>query len=159
MTRSRRGISGRFAQQLLERQARGQTREQKGANRQRAPRPPNSAPDRNAEFELMLKARGIGGYVREYRFHPVRGWLLDFAWVPEKFAIEIDGGVMTGGKHVRPTGVRRDYEKAEALHLLGWRLYRVYPDMFKAREVPFQVIAMYVDVSRPAPASQAGLPL
>ena len=29
----------------------------------------------------------------EYRFHPERRWRLDWAWVPNKIALEVDGGI------------------------------------------------------------------
>ena len=42
----------------------------------------------------------------------------------KKLAIEIEGGVWSGGRHVRGTGYSADLEKYNALAILGWRLLR-----------------------------------
>lgn len=61
----------------------------------------------------------------EYRFHPVRKWRFDRAFPAAKVAVEVDGGVWTGGRHVRPVGYQRDLEKLNAAVSLGWRVLRV----------------------------------
>lgn len=63
-------------------------------------------------------------YERDYRFHPVRRWQLDFAWLTHWLALEIEGGIWTGGAHARPVGIQRDIDKSNALTLAGWRLIR-----------------------------------
>lgn len=35
---------------------------------------------------------GLPEPVREFRFHPVRGWRADFAWPEHKLLLEIEGG-------------------------------------------------------------------
>lgn len=61
----------------------------------------------------------------EHYFHPTRRWRFDLAWPSVLFAVEVEGGVWIGGRHVRGTGVEDDCEKyAEAL-CLGWRVLRV----------------------------------
>lgn len=85
------------------------------------------------EFELMLRASNVTGYEREYRFHATRKWRIDFAWVKERLAVEIDGGVRTG--HARFDAALREAEKAEALLLAGWTLYRVPGPWIVQREV------------------------
>jgi very-short-patch-repair endonuclease len=63
----------------------------------------------------------------EYRFHPVRQWRFDVAFLPHLVAVEVDGGGFVAGRHSRGVGMERDAEKfAEAL-LLGWRILRVTP--------------------------------
>ena len=53
---------------------------------------------------------------REYRFHPTRRWRFDFYWPQFQLALEVDGGVYTGGRHTRGIGYEKDCEKtAEAL--------------------------------------------
>lgn len=153
----RRAITEAMARKFEARVARGDARSQQRAGAVRAPKPQNLKPAREDEFELMLRHERIGGWIRQYKFHPTRQWRLDFAWPHEKFAIEIDGGMFNNGGHVRPFGIKADYEKAEALHLLGWRLYRLYPDMYlKANTWP-TVVRMYVDASRPMPERQGEL--
>lgn len=68
---------------------------------------------------------------REYRFHPVRKWRTDFAWVPQRLIVEVEGGTFVRGRHSRPVGIRKDAEKYNEMALLGWRLLRVTPDMIR----------------------------
>lgn len=81
-------------------------------------------------FDKQCRALGLPLPVAEYRFHPVRQWRFDWAFVHEQLAVEIDGGVFlpAGGRHNRGPGFRKDTEKyAEAL-MLGWRVLRVLPE-------------------------------
>lgn len=82
-------------------------------------------------LDRQLELTGLGRPCTEYRFHPIRKWRFDFAYVPERLAIEVDGGVFVQGRHSRGSGVEGDCEKyAEAL-LLGWRVLRITPRMVK----------------------------
>lgn len=63
--------------------------------------------------------------VREYRFHPTRRWRFDFAWPRERVAVEIDGGIWTGGRHTRGRGFIADCEKHAEAQLAGWTVLRV----------------------------------
>lgn len=54
-----------------------------------------------------------------------RAWRFDFAHLPTKTAIEIDGGTFSGGRHNRGSGAKGDYEKFLAAHLAGWRVVRL----------------------------------
>lgn len=56
---------------------------------------------------------------KEFRFHPPRKWLLDYYHRPTNIAIEIHGGVHSGGRHVRGVGFLRDREKMNAAQLDG----------------------------------------
>lgn len=42
-------------------------------------------------------------------------------------AVEIDGGVWTGGRHVRGAGFVRDCDKLNEAAALGWRVLRFTP--------------------------------
>mgnify|MGYP001589451103 CR=1 FL=1 len=63
----------------------------------------------------------------EWRFHPSRKWRFDFAWIDERLALEVDGGVWSGGKHGRGSGIVKDHEKQNAAAVLGWRILRITP--------------------------------
>jgi very-short-patch-repair endonuclease len=63
--------------------------------------------------------------VTEYRFHPTRKWRFDFAHLESKTAIEINGGVWSGGRHVRGAGYLRDREKINMATELGWRVFEL----------------------------------
>jgi len=61
----------------------------------------------------------------EHRFHPERRWRFDFAHLATKTAIEINGGVWSGGRHVRGAGYLRDREKINAAQMLGWQVFEL----------------------------------
>lgn len=65
---------------------------------------------------------------REYRFHESRKWRFDYAWPKNKIALEIEGGVWTRGRHVRPKGFIKDIEKYNYAAAHGWRVFRSTTD-------------------------------
>ncbi|HET9111667.1 MAG TPA: hypothetical protein VFN78_12640, partial [Ktedonobacterales bacterium] len=58
-----------------------------------------------------------------------RKWRIDRAWVNERIAVEIEGGIHMRGRHIRPAGFLSDMEKYNRLALWGWLLIRVTYDM------------------------------
>lgn len=75
---------------------------------------------------MQLRAAGLElGLEREHAFHPARKWRFDFAWPRERVALEVDGGVFTGGRHTRGAGFEADAEKLNEAALLGWSVLRV----------------------------------
>lgn len=84
-----------------------------------------------------LKALGLmDGCERQYRFHPTRKWLFDFAWPeavihgePSRLALEVNGGTYLQGKfrgaHSRGNRQREDYCKWTEASLMGWTLILV----------------------------------
>jgi very-short-patch-repair endonuclease len=81
----------------------------------------------------QLREKKIAGYMMEFRFHPTRRWRFDFAFERIKFAVEVEGGTWSGGRHTTGSGFEKDCEKyAEAL-ALGWRVLRVTSTMVKKR--------------------------
>jgi very-short-patch-repair endonuclease len=68
-------------------------------------------------------------YQREYRFSPLRKYRFDFAFLPAKLAVEIEGGIWTYGAHSRPLGIIRDITKGNLAILSGWRVLRYTPSM------------------------------
>ena len=57
-----------------------------------------------------------------------RRWRADFAYEEEALLIEIDGGVFSRGRHVRPVGFIRDAEKLSAAAELGYFVLRYTPN-------------------------------
>ena len=49
--------------------------------------------------------------VKEHKFHPTRKWRFDYAIPAHKIALEVEGGVWTGGRHTSPKGFLNDMEK------------------------------------------------
>ena len=72
-------------------------------------------------------SQGLEKPVTEHRFHPERKWRFDFAWPAWRVALEVEGGVWTGGRHTRGAGFVKDMEKYNAATCLGWRFLRVQP--------------------------------
>lgn len=63
----------------------------------------------------------------EYRFHQTRKWRFDFAWPVQKVALEVDGGVWSGGRHGRGSGIVKEHEKFNAAAADGWLIFRCTP--------------------------------
>jgi len=77
-----------------------------------------------AEFAIQIRAAKLPASEREYRFHPLRKFRVDFAWPELKIAIEIDGATFTQGRHIRGMGYRNDCIKANLLSCSGWSLLK-----------------------------------
>ena len=80
---------------------------------------------------FQIRAVKLPEPVREHRFHETRKWRFDFAYPAQKLAIEVEGGVWSGGRHTRGSGFTNDCEKYNAALINGWRVYRCTPDMIK----------------------------
>ena len=61
---------------------------------------------------------------REWQFDAKRRWRFDFCWPSRMVAVELEGGVYSGGRHVRGRGFENDCEKMNAASLAGWKLGR-----------------------------------
>ncbi|MDR3245012.1 MAG: hypothetical protein LBT50_01105 [Prevotellaceae bacterium] len=80
-------------------------------------------------FTLICKSDIGIEVVKEFLFHPTRKWRFDYALPAHKIALEVEGGAWTNGRHTRPQGFINDIEKYNAATLLGWRVFRVTPDL------------------------------
>jgi hypothetical protein len=82
-------------------------------------------------FRAVCKRAGLPRPVTEHPFAAEamgRAWRFDYAWEARRVALEVEGGVWTGGRHTRPSGFLRDVEKYNAAACLGWRVLRCTPD-------------------------------
>jgi uncharacterized protein YndB with AHSA1/START domain len=82
-----------------------------------------------ANNEIVLKWFGEHKLtpVAEHRFDPDRRWRFDYAWPDALVALEVEGGVFTGGRHTRGAGFLKDIEKYNRAAVLGWRVLRTTP--------------------------------
>lgn len=64
---------------------------------------------------------------REVKFHTSRAWRADFAHLPSRTLIEIEGGIFLpgGGRHSRGAGYAKDAEKYLEAVLVGWTVIRL----------------------------------
>jgi len=83
--------------------------------------------------KLWREARGPE-LVREFKFHHSRKWRADFAHLPSKTLIEIEGGVWNG-RHTRGDGFIKDAEKHLAGWLAGWSVVRLTSDKLTADNI------------------------
>jgi hypothetical protein len=84
--------------------------------------------ERAEVFLRALEVRGLPRPEREWKFEAKRRWRFDYAWPERMVALEVEGGVWTGGRHTRGAGFLKDLEKYNRAAVLGWRLLRVTPD-------------------------------
>ena len=96
--------------------------------------------DHSDTLSAQIKLVGLPEPVREHVFalgedgEPVRRWRFDLAYVDLKLAIEVDGGLLTGGRHGGQPSAMRDMEKRLAAAVLGWRVLHFRPDQVQSGE-------------------------
>ena len=80
-------------------------------------------------FPLACLKMGLPEPVKEYRFHPQRRWRIDYYFEANgrKVGLEVEGGVWTGGRHIRGKGFTGDMEKYNAAAGMGITIVRVVP--------------------------------
>ena len=91
----------------------------------RGAKPPSRLEKR---FELLWRAHSGPVLEKEYRFHTVRKWRADFAHLPSRTLVEIEGGIYVNGRHNRGAGFAADLEKYLEASLAGWRVVRLGPN-------------------------------
>ena len=74
-----------------------------------------------------MRSQNLPAPVFEHRFHKVRKWRFDLAWPGHKLALEVQGGIFTGGRHTRGAALLKEYEKLNNAAMLGWRVMFVQP--------------------------------
>jgi very-short-patch-repair endonuclease len=77
------------------------------------------------KFALLWSTIKGPELVEEYRFHPVRKWRYDFAHISSKVAVELQGGIWSGGRHGRGYGIVGDYEKMNESQFCGWTVIQL----------------------------------
>lgn len=105
------------------------------------PSPTTKRKDSIAELLLAKHLKELGiSFEREWRFHPQRKWRFDFALctvnrdIPTSYAIEIDGGIWTNGRHTRGKGFEADLRKLNEALRFGWNVIRFTPNMIARAE-------------------------
>jgi hypothetical protein len=78
----------------------------------------------STKFELLWRSIGGGQLEKEHRFHPVRKWRFDY-FHKSGVAVELEGGIYTGGRHTRGAGFLKDMEKYNLAASMGILVFRV----------------------------------
>lgn len=98
-------------------------------------------------LEIWLGQRGPA-LEQEFRFNaPASRHRFDFAHLPTRIAIEIEGGTFTGGRHTRGVGFHKDCIKYNIASGLGWRIFRFDTMMLKKRSPmldEFQAVIRFI---------------
>ena len=115
-------------------------------------RPHPSSSRLEERFQRLWAEAGGPPLEREFRFHPERRWRSDFAHLPSRSLIEIEGGIWILGRHNRASGFNADLEKYLEANLDGWRVFRL-----GSEQITFPVIVRLVavvthDPDQPKPA-------
>ena len=87
----------------------------------------NKYPCKNGYSKIYEQLLG-GEWWAEWPFHPTRKWRFDYACPELKIAIEVDGGIFTGGRHSGGVGQLRDFEKGNNACAMGWLVFHAQPE-------------------------------
>lgn len=93
-----------------------------------APEPAQETDDGSplaAKFEYLWRMWQGPELTKEHRFHSVRKWRLDYYHAPTRTAIELEGGIYSGGRHTRTAGYQGDIEKYNAAAMQGITVLRL----------------------------------
>jgi very-short-patch-repair endonuclease len=83
-------------------------------------------------WQHIMAAKLNASCVKEHVFHDTRKWRFDFAWPLRKVALEVDGGVFTGGRHTRGAGFTEDCVKRNTAVIQGWRVINATGEQVKS---------------------------
>jgi len=84
------------------------------------------------KFEYLAKLFKLPEYVEQYKFAPKRKFRFDIAYpAPILVAIELDGGIYSGGRHTRGVGYENDCVKGNLAIELGWVVLHYTPNHLK----------------------------
>ena len=91
---------------------------------------------------------------REVKFHTSRAWRADFAHLPSRTLIEIEGGIFQpgGGRHNRGMGYAKDAEKYLEAVLAGWTVIRL-----TSKQLEIGFIERIVQFVRNSDATKVGV--
>lgn len=82
-------------------------------------------PEPEREYRWAVKQVGPGrGLRKRLAAAGLQDWRFDFAWPELGVAVEVEGGVWSGGRHVRGAGYAADCKKYREAQLHGWIVLR-----------------------------------
>ncbi len=79
-----------------------------------------------------------------------RRWRFDFAWLDERVALEVEGGVSPSkSRHKKTEGFREDCHKYNAALILGWKVIRADTQMITHGDHVHYVRDLLAQAKRP----------
>lgn len=93
--------------------------------------------------KVLAQLVGFPDPATELVFHPKRKWRLDYAWPTRMIAVEIHGGIHSGGRHTRGRGFVEDRAKMNEATLLGWTVLEVTPEHIKSGQLRAWLLAAF----------------
>ena len=85
--------------------------------------------------KVLAQLVGFPDPATELLFHPKRKWRFDYAWEEQKLALEVHGGIHSGGRHTRGRGFVEDRAKMNEAALLGWTVIEATPEHIKTGQL------------------------
>ena len=85
--------------------------------------------------KVLAQLVGFPDPATELVFHPKRKWRLDYAWPTRMIAVEIHGGIHSGGRHTRGKGFVEDRAKMNEAALLGWTVIEATPEHIQSGQL------------------------
>lgn len=92
---------------------------------------------------VLAQLVGFPDPTTELMFHHKRKWRFDYAWEEQKLALEIHGGIHSGGRHTRGRGFVEDRAKMNEATLLGWTVLEVTPEHIKSGQLRAWLLAAF----------------
>lgn len=93
--------------------------------------------------KVLTQLVGFPDPATELLFHPKRKWRFDYAWEEQKLALEVHGGIHSGGRHTRGRGFVEDRAKMNEATLLGWTVLEVTPEHIKSGQLRAWLLAAF----------------
>lgn len=93
--------------------------------------------------KVLAQLVGFPDPATELLFHPKRKWRFDYAWEEQKLALEVHGGIHSGGRHTRGKGFVEDRAKMNEATLLGWTVLEVTPEHIKSGQLRAWLLAAF----------------
>lgn len=93
--------------------------------------------------KVLSQLVGLPDPATELLFHPKRKWRFDYAWPTCMVALEVHGGIHSGGRHTRGRGFVEDRAKMNEATLLGWTVLEVTPEHIKSGQLRAWLLAAF----------------
>lgn len=93
--------------------------------------------------KVLAQLVGFPDPTTELMFHHKRKWRFDYAWEEQKLALEVHGGIHSGGRHTRGRGFVEDRAKMNEATLLGWTVLEVTPEHIKSGQLRAWLLAAF----------------